>query len=310
MKVLVFGGTGFIGKYLIPLLIEDGYEVILFSRNPSSYIKTYQHRVTAIKWDTTSTEDIIRHLHGNYSIINLAGAGIGSRLWTQSYKNKILSSRLSVTKAITDAILLSPVKPIVFLQGSAIGYYGTQADLKLDENAPKGKGFLSDVVDAWEKSVMPVEKIQSRIVYLRNGIVLGNDGGILPLMLIPFKLYIGGHPGNGRQWISWIHIEDVTRVVIFLLKNENATGVFNLTSPAPVMMKNFTRLAGKVIKRPSWLHVPAFVFRLILREMADDLLLTSQKVYPVKLLDSGFRFKYPDLESAFKNLFDKSKDHE
>jgi uncharacterized protein len=305
MKVIIFGGTGFIGKHLIPLLVEEGYEVILFSRNPGSVIKSYQNKVTVIKWDTKSIDDIIRHLHGDYSIINLAGAGIGSRLWTKKYKDKILSSRLSVTKAITDAILLSPVKPIAFLQGSAVGYYGSQANSRIEEQSPKGNGFLSDVVDAWEKESRPLQKIHSRIIYLRTGIVLGVDGGILPLMLIPFKFYAGGHTGSGRQWISWIHIDDVTRVMFFLLKNENTSGVFNLTSPEPVMMKDFTRLAGKIIKRPSWLNVPAFILKLVLREMADDLLLTSQKVYPVKLLEAGFQFKYLDLESTFKNLFDK-----
>jgi len=304
MKVLVFGGTGFIGKHLVPLLVEEGYEVILFSRNPGSVIKSYQNKITLVEWDTKSSDNIISHLHGDYSIINLAGAGIGSRLWTKKYKDKILLSRLSVTKAITHAIMLSPVKPIAFLQGSAIGYYGSQANSKIEEQSSKGKGFLSDVVDAWEKESRPLEKVHSRIIYLRTGIVLGNDGGILPLMLVPFKLYVGGYPGKGRQWISWIHIEDVTRVMIFLLKNENTSGVFNLTSPEPVMMKDFTRIAGKINKRPSWLNVPAFILKLVLREMADDLLLTSQKVYPVKLLEAGFQFKYPDLESAFKNLFD------
>ncbi len=156
----------------------------------------------------------------------------------------------------------------------------------------------------------PISNEGMKVIYLRTGIVLGNDGGILPLILLPFKLFIGGHTGNGKQWVSWIHISDLVQAVIFLLKNETAAGVYNLTSPEPMMMKDFAKLAGKALRRPSWFHIPAFVLRLLPNEMADELLLTSQKVIPERLMESGFQFIYKDAESALINLVDKNKQHE
>jgi uncharacterized protein len=310
LKILIFGGTGFIGRHLIPLLISEGYEVLLFTRNPDSVANFLMDKINTIGWDTNSPENIVVHFRGEYAVINLAGESIGAKLWTKKQKNKILSSRLMITTAIAEAIHLSADKPVSVLQGSAIGFYGFQSDTKIDERSAKGKGFLADVVAAWELAMNPISNDGIRIINIRTGIVLGNDGGILPLILLPFKFFMGGHTGNGKQWISWIHISDVVQAMIFLLKNKTAAGVYNLTSPEPMMMKDFAKLAGKALRRPSWFHIPAFVLRLLPNEMADDLLLTSQRVIPERLMESGFEFKYKDAESALRNLVDKNKDHE
>jgi len=310
LKILIFGGTGFIGRHLIPMLVSEGYEVLLFTRNPDSVAKYFMVKMNAIGWDTKSPEKIVEHFKGKYAVINLAGESIGSKLWTKKQKNKILRSRLIITTAITEAINLSADKPVSVLQGSAIGFYGSQSDTQIDERSAKGKGFLSDVVAAWEHVMNPINDDGLRIIYLRTGIVLGNNGGILPLVLLPFKLFIGGHAGNGKQWVSWIHISDVVQAIIFLLKNETAAGVYNLTSPEPLRMKDFARSAGKALRRRSWFHIPAFVLRLLPNEMADDLLLTSQRVIPERLMESGFQFNYKDAGSALRDLVDKNKDHE
>ena len=310
MKILIFGGTGFIGRHLIPLLISEGYEVLLFTRNPDSVAKYFMDKINAVGWDTKSPENIVEHFKGKYAVINLAGESIGAKLWTKKQKNKILNSRLIITTAIKEAINLSADKPVSVLQGSAIGFYGSQSDTQIDERSAKGNGFLADVVAAWEYAMNPISNDGLKIIYLRTGIVLGKDGGILPLILLPFKFFMGGHTGNGKQWVSWIHISDVVQAMIFLLKNETAAGLYNLTSPEPLRMKDFARLAGKAMRRPSWFHIPAFILRLLPNEMADDLLLTSQRVIPERLMESGFQFNYKDAGSALRNLVDKNKEHE
>jgi hypothetical protein len=304
MKVLIFGGTGFIGKHLVPSLIKEGYEIILFTRNPDSVSKSFD-TIRAIEWDGKSVGKIAKHFNGNYAIINLAGESIGSKLWTKKQKNIILNSRLTVTKAIVNAIQLSSEKPAVLLQGSAIGYYGSQSDRLLDERSDKGKGFLSDVVDAWEKSARSIESAGVRVIYLRTGVVLGTDGGALPMMLLPFKLFMGGHAGSGLQWMSWIHIADMVNAIAFLLKDASASGIYNLTSPEPLMMSDFSRLAGKALNRRPWFHVPAFIFKFLPKGMADDLFLISQKVFPARLMEAGFHFKFKSAETAFSDLIQK-----
>jgi uncharacterized protein (TIGR01777 family) len=306
MKVLLFGGTGFIGKHLIPLLIREEYEIILFTRNQDSVPPFFRGKVNIVEWSLSNDKAITGHMTGDYAIINLAGESIGAKYWTKKQKDKIRSSRVNISMAIADAIRNSSVKPLVILQGSAIGYYGSQSDTILNEESVKGKGFLADVVEDWESSLTSLSEINTRIAFLRTAVVIGIDGGILPKLLLPFKYYLGGHMGNGEQWFSWIHITDLVDAMLFLLKSNNTGGIYNLTSPEPVKMKEFSRIASELLEKPSWLHIPAFVLRLINREMAENLFLTSQRVISVRLMEAGFPFKYVTAEMALENLIKKT----
>lgn len=302
MKVLIFGGTGFIGKQLIPLLVKEGYEVVMFTRNPGTVSESFPEKVKIVGWNTNSILDIKPHFTGEYGVINLAGESIGSKLWTRKQKDRIRSSRLSITNAITDCIRQSSDKPVVLLQGSAIGFYGSRADSKLLEDSTRGVGFLSDVVNDWEKPAKALQ-IEMRVVIVRTGIVLGSNGGILPLMILPFKFYFGGYPGNGKQWFSWIHISDLIKAILFLLQTKTASGIYNVTSNEPVQMKLFAKTAGRILRKPAWLPVPAFIFKLLLPGgMAKDLILTSQRVFPGKLMKEGFQFEFENINKALENL--------
>ncbi len=305
MKILIFGGSGFIGKYLISGMSNGPYEIVVFTRDPGKVDPGFKQKAKWIKWDGQAMEPVIRNCTGKYAIINLAGENIGGKLWTKNQKEKILSSRINITRNISLAINQSTEKPVVFIQGSATGFYGTQDEKRIDENFAKGTGFLAEVVDAWEKSLKLNDEELIRIVYIRTGIVLAIDGGILPLILQPFRFFLGGCPGNGKQWISWIHIKDVLKAIGFILENNNISGVFNLTSPEPVQMKIFCRIAGQSIGKPSWLNIPAFILKLLPGGMASELFLTSQKIFPDRLIEGGFEFGYKDVRTAMYDLLVK-----
>jgi hypothetical protein len=200
------------------------------------------------------------------------------------------------------AIKLVNKKPAVVIQASAIGYYGPCKNKKLDETSPAGKGFLADVCQKTEIIAQQMDESGVRCVVIRTGVVLGNKGGALPGLMLPFRFFLGGHPGSGRQWFSWITLEDQVAAIKFLMENENLKGVFNLTSPKPVTMKRFCRKLGWTWRRPSWLFFPGFILKLALGEMANEMLLTGQRVYPKRLLDAGFEFKYPDVKEALKAI--------
>lgn len=305
MKILIFGGSGFIGKNLISGMSNGCYEIVVFTRNPGKVYPGFKQKAKWIKWDGQSLEPVVENCTGNYAIINLAGENIGGKLWTKTQKEKILSSRINITRNISSAINQSTEKPVVFIQGSATGFYGNHDEKRIDENSEKGTGFLAEVVDAWEKSLKLHDEKLIRIVYIRTGIVLATDGGILPLILLPFRFFLGGCPGNGRQWISWIHIKDVVRAIGYILENNNISGVCNFTSPEPVQMKLFCRIAGRSIGKPSWLNIPAFILKLLPGGMANDLFLTSQKIFPVRLIEGGFEFGFKDIKFAMYDLLVK-----
>lgn len=188
------------------------------------------------------------------------------------------------------------------MQGSATGYYGSQGEQKIDESFPKGLGFLADVTKAWENSLHIEDKTKTRIVYLRTGLVLGEKGGLLSRLKLPFQLFTGGHLGNGQQWMPWIHIEDEIAAIKFLLENINTFGKFNLCSPDPVRMKIFCKSLGKALHRPSWLNVPAWLLKILLGSFAEELILTSQNIYPKKLADAGYKFKYKTIQDALNSI--------
>ncbi len=286
MRVLIAGGSGFIGSHLSEFLSGRGHEVFIVSRDPSR----------GIPYD-----EVHNHVREDTVIVNLAGENIASGRWTRAKKKKIKESRVWAGRKLVEEIRKSGQKPAVFLQASAVGYYGRSRDEEFHEDSPAGDDFLSHVVVEWENSTREVEEMGIRRVILRIGLVLARDGGAYPRMSLPFRLGLGGRIGSGEQWMSWIHIGDLVRAVEFLMENGHH-GPFNLTAPNPVRNEEFTRLLCRTIRRPCFFPVPSFFLRLVFGEMADYLLLEGQKVIPRRLIESGFQFVYPDLKRALESL--------
>jgi uncharacterized protein (TIGR01777 family) len=297
MKAVITGATGFIGSALCGLLHKD-YEVIALSRDASRAAKSVGGRAKIVEWDGRTTGSWFRQANGAFAIINLAGENIGSGRWGETKKADILHSRLGSIKAVLEAVRQMDKKPNVVIQASAIGYYGPRQDEQLDENSTPGKGFLAGVCRDVENSLEKIEQLGVRCVAIRSGIVLGRNGGAFEKLVKPFRFYLGGHLGSGRQWFSWIHLDDEVAAIKFLMENENLKGAFNLTAPEPVTMKEFCGILGKVLHRPAWLNVPAFAARLAFGQMADEMLLSGQRVLPKRLLNTGFNFKYTEVEQA------------
>ncbi|MBN1974786.1 MAG: TIGR01777 family oxidoreductase [Sedimentisphaerales bacterium] len=302
MKVLIAGASGFIGKALCRELCRD-YEVIALSRDVRRAAAIIGEYAKIIEWDGRTTGTWVKYADGAYAIINLAGESIASGKWIHSKKAAILHSRLDSTRAIASGIKQLINKPSVVIQASAIGYYGNCGEEELTEKSPSGKGFLSEVCQGVELCTEPLPGLGVRLVVIRSGVVLDKDGGALPRLAKPFKYFLGGYPGSGKQWFSWITLEDEIAAIKFLMENEKQQGVFNLSSSEPVMMKLFCRKLGSALKSPSWTFVPGFVLRMFLGEMADEMILSGQKVIPEKLLAAGFKFKYPKVSDALKTIF-------
>ncbi len=304
-KVIVTGATGFIGKALCFRLEREGYKVVALSRNPEKGQRLFGSQATVARWDGANASEWREYTDGAYAIVNLAGENIGSGRWTRQRKQAILQSRLDAGKAVVEAVESASVKPRVVVQASAVGFYGSCGNDMIDEFSSPGEGFLVAVAMEWEESTQAIESLGVRRAIIRSGVVLGTEGGALLQLLKPFQLFAGGPLGSGRQWFSWIHIEDEVNAILFLLKNEDLKGIFNLTAPHPLLQKDFARLLGKIIKRPAWFPAPGFGLRVILGEMAEEMLLVSQRVAPKRLLEAGYRFLYPEAENALKDILGK-----
>ena len=301
MKIILAGGTGFIGKALIQTLVGEGHRVVILTRHAGKMKWMNKRFVTEIIWDGKHLGDWAKEFDGVDAVINLAGESIAAKRWSAAQKKHIIDSRISSTKAIVDAIRQANHKPSVLINASAVGYYGNVENGDVTESSPKGSGFLSDTCDQWEKEAREAEVLGVRVVILRFGVVLGEGGGALSKMIPPFKMFIGGPLGSGRQWFPWVHREDVTGVIHFALINTKLSGPVNVTAPDSVNMKQFCKQLGKAMGRPSWAPVPAFALKLMLGEMSE-MLLTGQKAVPKKLSENGYSFYYPSLEEALKKL--------
>ena len=301
-RVIITGATGFIGRALSDRLVEAGYEVVGLSRDPESGRQLLGDRITVLQWDGRSTAGWGGYADEAYAFINLAGEGIASGRWTRRKMRSILRSRLDAGRAVSDAAAGAKSKPKVVIQSSGIGYYGSRGDETLDESSSPGEGFLPEVAREWEKSTKGVEALGVRHVTIRTGIVLGNHGGALPRLLTPFRFFVGGPLGSGKQYFPWIHIADEVGAICFLMEHEDLRGAFNLVAPEQISMKHFCRILGKVMRRPSWFRVPGFVFSLLYGQMADEVLLSGQKATPKRLLAAGYRFRYPDAEGALRQI--------
>lgn len=300
--VIISGATGFIGTVLVKKLVARNYHVVVLSRNPGKAAAFNSSQVKVVAWDGRSANGWGHYADGAYGIINLAGENIAAGRWTPARKTAILQSRLAAGRAIVEAVTLSARKPRVVIQASGIGYYGNRGDTVLDETSSAGTGFLSDVAIQWEKSTEPVEALGVRRAIIRTGIVLGRGGGFLSRVLLPFKLFMGGCMGSGRQWLSWVHMEDEVSAICFLLEQDAAQGAFNLSSPQPLNAKDFFAEVGRALGRPSWLPVPGFALRMLLGEMAEELILSGQRALPARLLEAGYAFHYPSARGALNNI--------
>jgi len=301
MRVVITGATGFIGRALCKALHKD-YEVIALSRDASRAAKSVGGLAKVIEWDGRTTGSWYKQANGAFAIINLAGENVASGRWNESKKAGILHSRLDSSRAVLEVIKQVDKKPAVVILASAIGYYGSRQNEILDETSTPGKGFLANLCRRIESYAEEIESVGVRCVVIRTGVVLGRDEGAFTKLVKPFRFYLGGHLGSGRQWFSWIHLEDEIAAIKFLMENENLKGVFNLTAPEPVTMKKFCKILGKVLHRPALLNVPGFAARLAFGEMADEMLLSGQKVLPKRLLNTGFDFQYTNVEQALNDI--------
>ena len=305
-RIIITGATGLIGKNIIPILQKKGYEITIFTRNAKSAKNILNSdKIEYVSWDYTKTSDeIIKYLEGSYSIINLAGASIGGKRWSPEYKRLIFDSRIITTEKITEAISKCVQKPEIFISSSAIGYYGMHGEENADEESKSGNDFLAELCIKWEKKVLEAEKYGVRAVVMRTGIVLDEKEGALAKLITPFKLFAGGCQGNGKQWVSWIHIDDLVNLYMFAIENNNIKGAVNATAPNPVTNKDYCREIGKVLGRPAILPLPGFMLKIILGEFADYVL-TGKKVLPKKAEENGFRFKFEYIEKALINILKK-----
>ena len=298
MKCIISGATGFIGSALTPILRAQGNEVMRLVRrkNSTSCCDVYWNPDKKILDSSVFTDAD--------AIIHLSGENIASR-WTRSKKEKIRDSRVNSTQFLSATISDLKEPPKVFIHASAIGYYGDRGNETLTEESPPGSGFLSDVCQAMEQATKPAAEKGIRTIHLRIGMVLGNKGGALAKMLRPFKLGLGGIIGSGNQYWSWISLDDLIGVISFLITEDSISGTVNVATPNPVTNKEFTEVLGHVLKRPTIFPVPAFAARLAFGEMANELLLASARVEPMKLMKSKYRFQYPTLINALNAIFAK-----
>jgi uncharacterized protein (TIGR01777 family) len=300
--VIITGGTGFIGRGLTRKLAGDGYDVAVLTRRAAPYPGGWEDRVQYARWDGRTAAGWGALADGAAAIVNLAGANIAARRWTEAVKETILRSRLAAGDAVVEAVSAAKVKPRVLVQASAVGIYGSRGDEVLDETSPPGDGFLADVARRWEGSTAAVEEAGVRRVVVRSGIVLGRDGGVLPRLSRPFKFFVGGPLAGGRHWVSWTHYDDEVDAINFLIERDEATGAYNLCAPEPLKNRDFSRIMGRTLKRPWWWPIPGVLIRALYGEMADALLLASERAVPKRLLEAGFKFRYPAAEAALDNL--------
>ncbi|MBE9053094.1 TIGR01777 family protein [Nostocales cyanobacterium LEGE 11386] len=304
MKVAITGATGFVGSRLVERLHKDGNRVLVLTRNTTFAQKVFPPgafpHVEIVAYTPTVSGSWQEAIAGCDGVVNLAGEPIAEERWTPEQKQKILNSRQLGTQKIVEAITKANPRPSVLVNASAIGYYGTSETATFDETSSSGNDFLAQVCQAWEAEAQKVKDAGVRLVILRFGIVLGN-GGALGKMITPFKLFAGGPIGSGRQWFSWIHLDDLVSLILQALTKPEMEGVYNATAPNPVRMVDLSQTLGEVMHRPSWLPVPAFALEALLGDGAM-VVLEGQQVLPQRTLEAGFEYQYPHLPSALRQI--------
>ncbi|MED3538436.1 TIGR01777 family oxidoreductase [Bacillus toyonensis] len=296
MKIAISGGTGFIGKYLSTFFIQKGYTVYILTRK--NKIETSNPHLQYVQW----TPDLPTFPLSSIDIvINLAGESINSR-WTKKQKEAILNSRIQATRGLIKQLQTLSTKPHTFINASAIGYYGTsETESFTEQQETPGNDFLAETVFLWEQEACKARSLEIRTIYARFGVILGADGGALPKMLLPYQFYIGGTIGSGNQWLSWIHIDDVVRMIDFIIHKEEINGPLNITAPLPIRMKEFGETMATIMRKPHWLPVPSFMLHALLDEMSI-LVLKGQHVLPSKAIEHGYQYTFPTIDHALQNI--------
>ena len=297
MKILISGASGLVGTHLIPTLLAKGNEVY-------KLVRKLPQNSDEIQWDAekgfAASEQA--KLENFDAVVHLAGDNVASESWSEAKKKKIRDSRVVGTKVLVDAFKRTQNPPKHFVSASAIGFYGNRGDEVLTEESAKGTGFFPEVCTAWETEAQKAEEFDARVVCLRIGVVLAKDGGALEKMLTPFKLGVGGVVGSGKQWMSWIALDDLIKIIHYALENKNLHGSVNAISPNPVTNQEFTKTLGGVLNRPAILPIPEFGIKLLFGEMGKTLLLEGARILPKKLEDAGFKFNFTNLEDALKHV--------
>lgn len=303
MKVAITGATGFVGSRLVERLQAQGHQPLILTRNRSAALRTFP-KLEIVDYTPTESGSWQKVIAGCDAVVHLAGEPIAESRWTPQQKQEILNSRQLGTQKIVEAIAQANPKPKVLVNASAIGYYGTSETASFDETSSPGNDFLAEVCQAWESEAQKVKDYGVRLVILRLGIVLGN-GGALAKMIPPFKMFAGGPLGNGQQWFSWIHRDDLVNLIIEALTRTDIEGVVNATAPNPVRMSEFCQSLGDVLNRPSWLPVPSFALEALLGEGAM-VVLQGQQVLPKRTTSYGFNYQYPTVKSALSEILTSS----
>ena len=300
MKILVTGASGLVGNELVPRLIAIGHQVFKLSRKAAE-------ESDEISWDPKEgfeSEEFAK-LEGLDTVVHLAGESVADGSWSDEKKARIRDSRVIGTRTLVEALGKTEKPPRVFISASAIGFYGDRGDEILNETSEAGEGFLPDVCKEWEEETAKASDFGARVVSARIGIILSKDGGALAKMITPFSYGVGGVIGSGKQYMSWIGLQDLVKLFVFLINNDGIEGVVNATSPNPITNEEFTKTLGSIVSRPTVLPVPEFGIKLIFGEMGEKLLLEGARVVPEKLQEAGFEFEHPNLEEALRKALDK-----
>jgi hypothetical protein len=301
MKIVITGGTGVIGRRLVEALLGYGDVVTVVSRQPHKPADL-PAKINFAQWDGQTAAGWGHNVEGVDAVVNLAGAGIADEKWSEARKKEIRDSRVKAGQAVTAAISAATVKPKVLIQASAVGYYGPHNNgAAVTEESGPGNDFLAKTCQDWEASTAAVEAMGVRRVLIRTGVVLDTLGGALPKMLMPFRFMAGGPIGNGQQWFPWIHYQDEVAAIRFLIQTEAARGPVNLAAPKPLRNRDFAKVVGKVMHRPAFAPAPGFVFKTMFGEMST-VLLDGQQAVPQRLQALGYQFKFPEAESALRDL--------
>ncbi|HMB82312.1 MAG TPA: TIGR01777 family oxidoreductase [Vicinamibacterales bacterium] len=302
MKIIIAGGTGFLGRPLTTALADDGHELVILTREPRD-----SGGARVVRWNPNGEIGAwASEIDGAGAVVNLAGEPIAGKRWTAAQKQRILDSRVDATRSLTAAIRAAAAPPPVFVSGSAVGYYGPLGDEIATEATPAGSDFLARVCLQWEQEAMRATSDRTRVACIRTGIVLERDGGALPQMLPPFWFGAGGPVGSGRQYWPWIHRDDWIALVRWAIATPAATGAINATAPHPVTNKTFADALGRAMHRPAFMPAPGFALRLLLGEMADALLLSGQNAVPAKAERAGFAFRYARVDEALGAIFSRA----
>lgn len=305
--MIITGATGFIGRALLHSLQKEDYRLTVCTRNPESARKILGKSPEILHFSAANMERIVESMEKSKAIINLAGENIARKRWTRRQKDRILSSRVESIRLLITAMQQATSRPDTFIQASAIGYYPDSRSETFKEDSRGGDGFLSSVIKSLESELVPLQELGIRTVILRSGLVLGATGGLLKRMLGPFKWYLGGQIGSRDQWMSWIHIEDEIRAIRYLLGHPRADGIFNLTTPNPVPSREFYRSMGRSLHRPVWTRLPDFMVKIIFGQMGKEMVLSSQRVIPDRLLKLGFNYKFNQCGKALDHLLGEEK---